>query len=139
MVETYSILFKKNNVRVSAGRLSGVDSRVFYLQLQQLLKSFKSVHGEKLADESILVSVDGVEYYRQRMNLDKFKVYTVDDMITHIVDETIEISHILADGVLITNRDKPLSDIYVLELFSPLMYQSEKLKKKKEVMICQKK
>lgn len=128
MVNTYTILFKKNNIRVSAGRLSGADSRIFHTHLKNLVKSFENVHGEKLNNSSLLIVINGKEKYRRRTGLEFLEIKTIADIIE--IEELENISHILADGILISDRNKLLESISVLELFTPEMYQSDELEKK---------
>jgi len=128
MVSTYSIWLKKNNTRVSAGRLTGADTRIFHLELKKLLGAYESLHREKLNQASLLIVVDGKEHYRTRYRLRVMKILTVEDVVR---ESTIgePISHILIDGVCTPNLSQDLDTISVLELFSPSMYQSDELEK----------
>jgi predicted nuclease of restriction endonuclease-like RecB superfamily len=122
MVNTYTILFKKNNTRVTPGRVSATDARIFQLHLQRFAKGFADSRTDILNNISLLIAIDGYEYYRQRRTLKEKGILTVADIIEEYGLENI--THVLYNGILLDDRSSLLDDIYVLELFSPGMYHS---------------
>jgi hypothetical protein len=108
--------------------LGGADARIFQLHLRRLAKGFEENHTSVLDNVALLITVDGEEHYWLRSNLKKKDILTIEDMIIRL--EVNDITHVLIDGILITNRLKKLDDIYVLELFTKDMYESPKLESK---------
>jgi len=117
MIDTYNIRFYKNTGRVAPARLDAADARLFYRQLQLLMKTYESRYGQNLSDESILVMVDDRPIYRKRSGLNTKGVETIQDMMEYLELST-EPKLILANNCIVTNKELKLSDIYVLRFYT---------------------
>jgi len=114
MIDNYNIRFYKNNARVAPRTMGSVDARLFYRQMKMLMKVLEITYEEKLNEESILISVDGVETYRRRDRMLESGIETVGDFMEYIgVD--FKPSHIFINNIL-GNKKASLIDAYVIRV-----------------------
>ena len=119
MIDTYNIRFYKNNTRIAPARLDAADARLFYRQLQSLMRTYESRYGENLNEASILIVVDGRPIYRRRSRLNSNGVETVQDLMDYLgMDPANKPKHIFANNIIVTSLDIKLSEIYVLQFYT---------------------
>ncbi len=119
MIDTYNIRFYKNNTRVAPARLDAADARLFYHQLQTLMRTYESRYSEILNEESILIVVDGRPIYRRRSRLNSNEIETIQDLMDYLgMDSTNKPKYIFANNMIVTSLDIKLSEIYVLQFYT---------------------
>lgn len=114
MIDNYNIRFYKNGSRVAPRALNDIDARLFYRQMKLLMGVYESAYGERLSEESILISVNGVEMYRTKDRLLKIGIETVEDLLEYI-DIDFEPSYIFINNML-GNKKIKLLDVYVIRI-----------------------
>jgi len=116
MINTYSIRFYKNNSRVAPARLDAADARLFYRQLQALMKTYQIRYGQNLSDDSILITIDERIIYRRRRVLASSGVETIEDLMEYLeIDPINRPKYIIANNMIVVDVNTKILGIYVLQ------------------------
>lgn len=113
-MKKYILRLYINNIRITFAKLNGIDSRFFYMFLKELIKKFESRYGEKLNENSILISINGKEIYREKKRLLKSGIKTISDLLEYL--EIQNPKSIILNNNVCENLSLKINDVYVLEV-----------------------
>jgi len=102
-------------VRVASGKLNAVDARFFYQELRTLEKYWMDRYWDKINNESLLIVINGKNFFKRRKVLRLAGIETLGDLIEYldIVPQQMSVNSVMVDDITIK-----IPGIYVLQILT---------------------